>query len=58
MTLTYWIRAYDTEKEKEMAKLFDSDGEPVFDDPEFFDSYVEKMPIRMKRISTFYELPY
>jgi len=58
MTPTYWIKAYDTEKEKEMPDLFDSNGEPVFDDSEFFDIYVEKIPIRMKRKSTFYELPY
>jgi hypothetical protein len=30
----------------------------MFDDPEFFDTYVEKMPIGMKRKSAFYELPY
>jgi hypothetical protein len=58
MTLTYWIRGYDTKKEKEMEELFDSNGEPMFDDPEFFDTYVEKIPIGMKRKSIFYELPY
>jgi hypothetical protein len=36
MTLTYYIRAHDTEKEKEMVEWFDSNGEPMFDDPEFF----------------------
>jgi hypothetical protein len=39
MTPTYWIREYDTEKEKEMVELFDSNGEPMFDDPGFFDTY-------------------
>jgi hypothetical protein len=58
MTPTDWIRAYDTEKEKEMEELFDSNGEPMFDDPEFFDTYVEKIPIGMKRKYVFYELPY
>jgi hypothetical protein len=58
MTSTYWNRAYDTEKENQMAELFDSNGEPMFNDPEFFDTYVEKIPIGMKRKSMFYELPY
>ena len=53
-----WIRAYDTKKEKEFSKLFDSNGEPLFDDPKFFDTYEEKMSIGMKRKSIFYELPY
>jgi hypothetical protein len=30
----------------------------MVDDLEFFDTYVEKMPIGMKRKSVFYELPY
>ena len=38
--------------------MFDSNGEPMFDDTEFFDTYVEKFPIGMKRKSLFYELPY
>jgi hypothetical protein len=38
--------------------LFDSNGEYMFDDPEFFDTYVEKIPIGMKRKYVFYELPY
>jgi hypothetical protein len=58
MTLVDWNRAYDTEKEKEMEELFDSYVKPMFNDPELFDTYVEKMPIRMKRKSIFYELPY
>jgi hypothetical protein len=58
MTLTDWIRAYDTKKEKEMDELFDSNGEPMFDDPECFDTYVEKIPIGMKMKSLFYEIPY
>jgi hypothetical protein len=58
MTLVYWIREYDTDKEKEIVELFDSNRETMFDDPEFFDIYVEKIPIGMKRKSIFYELPY
>jgi hypothetical protein len=54
MTLTYWIGAYDIEKEKEMKNLFDSNREPMFDDLEFFDIYVEKMPIWMKMKCVFY----
>jgi hypothetical protein len=38
--------------------LFDSNGEPIFDDLEFFDTYVEKIPIGMENKYVFYELPY
>ena len=38
--------------------MIDSNGEPIFDDPKFFDTYVEKFPIGMERKSVFYELPY
>ena len=38
--------------------MFDSNREPKFDDPQFFDTYVEKIPIGMKRKSIFYEIPY
>ena len=38
--------------------MFDSNGEPMFDDLEFFDTYVEKFPNGMKRKSIFYNLPY
>jgi hypothetical protein len=41
-----------------MIKLFDSNGETMFNDPKYFDTYVEKIPIRMKMKSVFYELPY
>jgi hypothetical protein len=58
MTLIDWIREYDKDKEKEIEDLFDSNQEPVFNDLEFFDTYVEKIPIGMKRRSIFYELPY
>jgi hypothetical protein len=44
--------------EKEMAELVDSNGEPMFDDLEFFDTYVEKIPIGMKRKYVFNEVPY
>ena len=29
--------------------MFNSNGEPMFDDPEFFDTYVEKIPIGVKK---------
>ena len=38
--------------------MFDSNGEPMFDDLEFFDTYVEKFPIGMKRKYMFYNLPF
>ena len=57
MTPTYWISAYDT-KQKEFLELFDSNSEPLFNDPEFFDTYVEKIPIGMKRKSIFSDLLY
>ena len=38
--------------------MFDSNGEPMFYDPKFFDTYVEKFPIGMKRKSILYNLPY
>ena len=58
MTLTDWLKAYDKEKEKEYIELFYSNVQPVIDDHEFFNTYVEKMPKWMKRKSIFYELPY
>ena len=33
MTPAEWLRAYEREKEKEFIKMFDSNGEPMFDDP-------------------------
>ena len=44
MTPIDWIMAYDKEKEKEITKMFDSNGEPMFDDTEFFDNYDDKIP--------------
>jgi hypothetical protein len=41
-----------------MVEVFDSNGEPMFNNLEFFDTCVEKMHIRMKKKSIFYELPY
>ena len=52
------LRAYEREKEKEFIEIFDSNGEHMFNDPDFFDTYVEKLPIGMKRKSNFYDLPY
>ena len=57
MTLTDWIRAYDREKEKESVEMFNSNGEPMFDDPEFF-MRVEKIPVGMKNKYVFYDIPY
>ena len=58
MTPAERLRAYEREKEKEFIEIFNSNGEPMFDDLEFFDTYVEKFPIRMKRKSIFYNKPY
>ena len=41
-----------------MEELFDSNGETMFNEPEFIDSFVEKIPIGMERKSVFYEIPY
>ena len=38
--------------------MFNSNGEPMFDDPKFFDTYVEKFPIGVKRKSISYEFLY
>ena len=43
MTSNYWIRAYDREKEKEIAEMFDSNGEPIFNDTKLFDTYDEEI---------------
>ena len=58
MTQVEWIRAYEREKEKDFIEMFDSNGEPMFDDLDFFEIYVEKFPIGMKKKSIFYDLPY
>ena len=58
MTPAEWLRAYEREKEKEFIEIFDSNGEPMFDDLEFFDTYNEKFSIGMKRKYIFYNLPY
>ena len=57
-TPTERLRAYEREKEKDFIEMFDSNGEPMFVDIEFFNTYVEKLPIGMKRKSIFYNLPY
>jgi hypothetical protein len=57
MTPAEWLRPYEREN-KEITDMFDSNGDPMFDDSEFFDTYVDKFPIGMKRKSIFYELPY
>jgi hypothetical protein len=58
MTPTKWLRAYEREKEKDIIEMFDSNGEPMFDDPKFFNAYVEKFSIWIKMKSIIYELPY
>ena len=54
MTSTDWLRENDRDKDKEIDDMFDSNGQPIFDDPEFFDTYVEKIPKGVKTISIFY----
>ena len=51
-------KEYETKKENKVAELFNSIGEPMFDDPECFNTYVEKIPIGIRRKSIFYELIY
>ena len=38
--------------------MFDSNGELMFNDPEFFDAYDEKIPKGTERKSIFYDFPY
>ena len=33
MTPVEWLRPYEREKEKEFIEMFDSNAEPMFDDP-------------------------
>ena len=58
MKLVDWIRAYDIEKGKKFLGFFYSNGKPLFNDPKFFDTYVEKIPTRMKMKTIFYDLSY
>ena len=58
MTPTNYLREYDREKEKEIVDMFNSNEETMFDDHEFFNTYVVKIPIGMKRKLVFFELPY
>ena len=58
MTLAKWLKSYEREKDKEFIEMFDSNGEPMFNDPKFFDTYVEKFPIGIKRKSISYDLSY
>ena len=44
MTPIDWLRAYDIKKEKEISQMFDSNGEPMFDDLEFFNIIMRKFP--------------
>ena len=43
---------------RNMARVHLSNGEPMFDDWEISNIYVEKIPIGLKNKSIFYELPY
>lgn len=36
MTQIEWLRAYEREKDKDFLEMFDSNGDPMFDDPKFF----------------------
>ena len=58
MTPVDWTREYGIEKEKEFSELFDSKGGPLSNDPELFETYVEKIPTEMKKKSIFYEILY
>lgn len=58
MTLVDWIWTYGTQKEKEFEKMFDSNEKPFFNDPKCFETYVEKIPIGMKRKYIYYEPSY
>ena len=58
MTLDHYLMEYDRVKEKEIVEMFDSNGEPMFDDLEFFHTYDEKMLEGMNKKLIFYELPY
>ena len=40
---------YNIDNEKDIVELFHSNGNPMFDDPKFFDNNVEKIPIGMKK---------
>ena len=57
MTPIEWIIENEREKEKEFVEMFNSNREPMLNDPKFFDTYVEKFAIGMKRKFVFYELP-
>ena len=48
MTPDELIRAYGGDKKKKFIEFFYSNWGPMFDDPEFFDTYVEKFPNGMK----------
>jgi hypothetical protein len=54
MTPLEWLRTYEREKEKEIIEMFDSNEDPIFNDPELFYAYVEKFSIGMKRKFIFY----
>jgi len=58
LTPIEWLRVYERENERDITKIFNSNGDPMFDDLELFDTYVEKLPIGMKNKSIFYEIPY
>ena len=53
MTLDDWLREYDKDKEKEIAQMFDSNREPMFNYLEFFDTQDEKMSEGMNKKSIF-----
>ena len=52
MTWADGIRAYNIDKEKKITKKIQ------FNDPKFFNTYVEKMSIQMEIKSVFYKIPY
>ena len=57
MKPTHWIREYDLEKKNKFSEMFDSNAKALINDPKFFKTYEDKMPIRMKMKFIFYEIP-
>ena len=58
MISTNSLRAYDIEKETKTAEIFDSNGESMFDNSEFFDTHDDKILKGMSRKLIFHEHPY
>jgi hypothetical protein len=48
LTSRDWLWAYETKKEKEIAKLFNFNGECMLNDPKFFKPMLRKCPLGWK----------